>query len=140
MTKRLLFYILILPLLLVGCELFVISAPKYDKPEVIDISQRTPLGVVYLFKAELDSDNLYGALSVLANSKGNRYLAIERYEMKNEVSRIKRMIANRKITEVKTDTLSAHTFNISLEFDYSKRLNFTTSKISDAWFITGYAF
>jgi len=140
MTIKLIIYIAIFQLLLSGCELFVISALQYDKPAAIDISQRTPLGVVYLFKTELDSNNIYGALSVLANPHDNKYLAIERYEMKNDVSRIKRIIANRKITEITTDTLSENSYKFSLEFDWSQKLKFTASKISDTWYITNYGF
>lgn len=128
-------------ILLSGCEVFVIKAPyRHSNMEVIDLSQRTPLGAVYLFKAELDSNNIFGALAILAAPSGQQYLAIERYEKKDEVSRIRRMIASRKITDITTDTLSTDTFNIKMEFDWTRKIQFTASKISDSWYITDYRY
>ncbi len=126
--------------ILTSCEVFTIKAPPAKQFEAVDMTQRTPLGVVYLFKAELDSNNLNGALSVLASPEGEKYLAIDRYEKKYEVARIKRMISRRKITGLRADTVSADTFNFQLEFDWTRQIEFTASLISEKWYITNYKY
>ncbi len=124
--------------LMTSCEVFVIKAPQREQAKVIDLTQRTPLGVVYLLKAELDSGNLLGAMSIIASPDGSKYLAIERYEHADRLSRLKRMIAQRQITDIRTDTLSTDTFNINLEFDWTKKMSFTASRIDNSWYVVGY--
>lgn len=125
-------------LFMTSCEVFVIKAPHREAKTAVDMTQRTPLGAVYLLKAELDSNNVLGAMSIIASPQGNKYLAIERYERINDLSRLKRMIAQKRITEIRTDTLSADTFDINLEFDWSKKMKFTASKIDNSWYVVDY--
>jgi hypothetical protein len=124
-------FILIL-IVLTGCELFTIGSRKSQPQE---ISQRSSVGAVYLFKAELDSNNASAATEVLARSNGNPLLAIEKYELFDEMNRIGRLIAKKPITRTRTDTLSTTTQRVRIEFDYVKNMTFTTQKIADAWFI-----
>ena len=128
--------ILIFTLTFSGCELYVIGT-KQEKP--IDIDQNSSIGVVYMFKTELDSNNLRGASQVLAPEVGDYYLAIERYDMFEEINRIQRIIAEKPITSFMTDTLSEYAHNIVVHFDYLTEVNFTTKKISNNWYITDYS-
>ena len=128
--------LLIFIFLITGCELIVIGGRKRPKP--IDINQLSPVGAVLLFKTELDSNNIPAATNVLANPAGRLYLAIEKYEMYEEIERLGRIISNKSITSIKTDTLSTKTFNIYVQLDYLRIFSFTTSKIGLNWYITNY--
>ncbi len=130
-------FVIFTVLLISGCEVFVIGA-KEQKREVIDYNQKTPLGAVYLFKTELDSNNIPAATQILANPKGEKYLAIEQYEMYDEIARINRLIALKPITSYKLDTLPDNQMRINIELDYLKYMGFTTRKIDDYWYIVGY--
>lgn len=128
--------VLICTMMLSSCELIVISSKKNQS---IDISQNTPLGVVYLFKTELDSNNIPGAAQTLASPSGVKYLALEKYELYDEVARIKRMIGSSPVTRIKTDSISSSSFRFNVEFDYLRTMSFTTAKIKENWYIVSYA-
>lgn len=117
--------------------MFVIGT-KHKKAEVVDHNQETPLGAVYLFKTELDSNNIPAATQILANPQGVKYLAIEQYEMYDEISRINRLIALKPITSYKLDTLAENSYRIEVEFDYLQNMGFQTRKIDDYWYIVSY--
>ena len=114
----------------------MIGGPKIPKP--IDIDQNSSIGVVYLFKTELDSNNIRGATQVLAQPKGVQYLAIEKYDLFYEMERMSRIIGHKSITDFKTDTLSNSNHKITVHFDYITEVNFTAEKIMNNWFITQY--
>lgn len=120
-----------------GCEVFTIGT-KHKKKEVVDYNQETPLGAVYLFKTELDSNNIPAATQILANPQGVKYLAIEQYEMYDEIARINRLIALKPITSYKLDTLEDNSYKIDVEFDYLQNMGFRTRKIDDYWYIVAY--
>ena len=132
--KRAPFFLFVI--LLAGCDLFTVGSRK---PQMLEISQRSSMGAVYLFKAELDSNNASAATEILARSNGNPLLAIEKYELFDEMSRIGRLIAKKPITLTRTDTLSTTMQRDKIEFDYLKNITFTTQKIADAWFIVDIA-
>lgn len=117
-----------------GCELWVIGSAPMEK--AIEVNQQSSIGAIYLFKAELDSNNLRGASEVLAQPTGDFYLAIEKYEMFEEIQRLARIIGHKEITDFKTDTLTETNHRITVNFDYITEVSFTASKISDNWYIT----
>jgi len=117
-----------------GCELWVIGGGP--RQELIEINQQSSIGVVYLFKAELDSNNVKGATEVLAQPSGNFYLAIEKYELFDEMKRMARVIGHKEITDFKTDTLSETNHKIIVNFDYITEVSFNASKIRENWYIT----
>ncbi|MFC2130233.1 lipoprotein [Bacteroidota bacterium] len=133
MRKSIIYILLIATLS--GCELYIIGAKR---EKIIEINQQSSIGVVYLFKTELDSNNIRGATQILAQPSGNFYLAIEKYEMFEEMERMARIIGRKPITDFTTDTLSATNHKIVVHFDYITIVNFTAEKISDNWYITQY--
>jgi hypothetical protein len=115
-----------------GCELVRIGQPRR---EYIVPSQETAVGAVYLFKAELDSNNATAAVQMMARPNGSRLLAAERYELRDEMERLGRIIGNKSITGIRSDTLDIYSQRVKLEFDYIKKLIFTTRKIDREWYI-----
>ncbi|MFN8360801.1 MAG: hypothetical protein U0264_12885 [Candidatus Kapaibacterium sp.] len=119
-----------------GCEVFTVGSKR---PPVQEINQRSAVGAVYLFKSELDSNNAPAATEVLARPNGRQLLAIEKYELYDEMNRLGRLIAKKPITLTRTDTISTTMQHVKLEFDYQKKMTFTTQKIADSWFIVDIA-
>lgn len=116
-----------------GCELFTFGSKRAP---VIEISQKSSIGAVLLFKAELDSNNTAAATEILAGKDGTKLLAVEKYEMSDEIARISRIITRKPITRMKTDTLAPDSHRILLELDYLKHITFSTAKIKSQWYIT----
>lgn len=126
---------LIAILFFTSCELFVIGTKK--KP-TIEISQTSPLGTVFLFKAKLDSGKVEDASSLMLKQNGTPYLAIEKYEILDDLLRLSRVISLKTITDFRSDTLNTQTCTVFLEVDYIKKYKFQTLKVSDLWYITAY--
>ncbi len=133
MHKSLFITIFLSAALLAGCELFVIGTKH--KPS-IEASQKSSIGAVLLFKTELDSANSIAATELLAGKDKHKLLAIEKYEMSDEISRLGRIISQKPITLLKADTLSPDSHRVLLELDYQKKLTFSAARIKGAWYIT----
>lgn len=127
--------ILLLIVLLSGCELIVLGSKKEKQ---IEINQNSAFGVVYLFKTELDSNNSRGATNILVQPDGKFYLAIDRYDMFDEMERMMRIIGSKTITNISADTLSNSNQSIKVEFDYLTNVSFNAQKIKNYWYITQY--
>ncbi len=122
-------------LLLTACEVFEIGSKQ--KPVII-LDQTTPTGTVMLFKIKLDSNKISDAAALMLKNSGEPYLAIEKVELFEDLKRLGRIIAGRKITRHYTDTLAADFRVVNMEFDYIRNYKFNTKLINDKWFITGY--
>lgn len=123
-----------LSLLLSACEVFRIGAEP--KPVPLKADQNSPFGAVYLFKSELDTNNAPAATQILAKGKGEKYLAIEKVEMYDEVARIGRLFNKMPITNVSTNVISSSEQSLQVEFDYFTTMTFSTVKIGENWFIS----
>ena len=118
-----------------GCEVFVIGSSR--KP-VQEISQKSPVGTVFLFKTKLDSNKVPDATELFVRSNGEHYIAIEKYELSDEIARLKRLISHKEITSYHADTLSYIDCNVKMNFDYNRKVMFITKKLKDDWFIVSF--
>lgn len=116
-----------------GCELIEIGSQK--RSAQIDYTQNTPLGAIYLFKAEMDNNNSIGAVQMLRQDSGEQYLAAERIEMIDEVDRLRRVINSERITFIEKDSLNPDKLVYTLEFAYYKKISFTAKRIKNLWYI-----
>lgn len=132
--KSLLIIILIIAIF-PGCELITIGKKKQPR---LEINQKSPVGTVYLFKNELDSNNYSGAVQLLVKPNGQQYLAIEKYELYDELARLGRVINKKPVTQVRTDSLNINSYRVNVELDYIRTISFTTQKINDNWYISNY--
>ena len=121
-------------LALAGCELVVIGG-KLRQP-VVEVSQRSSAGVVYLFKAELDSNNTAAATELVIHPSGRKLLAVEKYDMRDDLARWQRLLLNKPITSVIIDTIDASSHDVEATFDRIRRVAFATKRVQDAWYIT----
>ena len=118
-----------------GCELFVVGSAQRRQRQ-IERSQRTAPGVVHLFKAELDSGNTTAATELLRNASGGALLAIEKFELADDLVRWKTVMAGKAITETSVDTVSATAHNVRIAGDDIRVMQFTTIRSKDLWWIT----
>ncbi|MBX3043582.1 MAG: hypothetical protein KIT33_03285 [Candidatus Kapabacteria bacterium] len=123
--------------LICGCELVVVGTrADFATQNYVEFNQKSALGAIYLFKAELDSNNVPAASQMIKQEDGMAYLAIERYEKFYDIHRIKRMISLAEITDIKADTLSSNQMRYNLEFNFRRKLFFNALKVENNWFIT----
>lgn len=116
-----------------GCALFVVENAK--QTVVIERSQRSAQGVIYFFKEELDSNNVQAATELMAHASGRRLLAVERYEIQDDVERYRRMMSAMPITEMSADTLSATSQRVHVTMDYIRHFEFSTIRLDDSWYV-----
>ncbi|MBU3741312.1 MAG: hypothetical protein FGM24_03390 [Candidatus Kapabacteria bacterium] len=119
---------------LAGCEVFVIGGTA--RAPVVEISQRSAAGVVHLFKAELDSNNMAAATELIIHSSGRKLLAIEKYEMRDELARWRRLLVQKPITSFRIDTVETDVHDVDAVFDRIRHVSFSTRRVNDSWFIT----
>ena len=127
--------VFVLSLLTVGCELFVIG--NAAKPRlIVERSQRTAAGVVHLFKAELDSNNTVAATELMVSATGRPLLAVEKYELADDLNRWKAVMNTLPITDTQVDTIDADNHSVTVTLDYFRKMNFNTTRRESTWWIT----
>ena len=122
-------------LIATGCELFVIGNAQRRQRQ-IERSQRSAPVVVHLFKAELDSGNTTAATELLRNTSGQPLLAIEKFDLADDLVRWKTIMGGKTITDTKIDTVTATMHNVRVSIDYIRTMQFTTIAAQDMWWIT----
>lgn len=128
---------ILLILLMTSCELFVIGHNKRPK-EVIDITQESAIGGAMLFTTELQLENVPGAAQLLSDNEG-RYNATRQQEQYYNLSRLTRILNDRKVTRIIADTLSEELHNVKLEFDYVKEFAFSMRQIDSLWYVMDFS-
>lgn len=118
-----------------GCELIVLKDTTPQK-HILPRDQNSPQGVVYVFKTEIDSNNVQGAIKVMASDDERPLLAIEKLDLQDEIARFGRMIAKKDITQMQIDTLSPVRQRLRTEFGYLRELTFTTVRVDSLWYIS----
>jgi hypothetical protein len=127
--------IIALALMASSCELFVVGTPA--KPRVvIERSQRTAPGVVHLFKAELDSSNTTAATELMVSANGRPLLAVEKYELADDLTRWKSVMNGLPISDTRTDTLAEDMHDVTVTLDYIRKMKFGTIRRDGLWWIT----
>ena len=124
---------ILLVLLLTSCELFVIGNNRPPK-KVNDITQESAIGGALLFTTELQRDNVPGAAQLLSDSKG-RYNANSQQEQYYNLARLTRILKERKVTRIITDTITLELHNVKLEFDYVKEFAFSMRQLDSTWYV-----
>lgn len=128
---------ILLVLLMTSCELFVIGH-KIPPKEVNDITQESAIGGALLFTTELQLDNVPGAAQLLSDNEG-RYNATRQQEQYYNLSRLTRILNERKVTRIIADTLSQELHNVKLEFDYIKEFAFSMRQIDSLWYVMDFS-
>lgn len=128
---------IILLLFFTSCELFVIGNNRPPK-EVIDITQESAVGGALLFTTELQLDNVAGAAQLLADNE-SRYSANRQQEQYYNLARLTRILNERKVTRIITDTITLDLHNVKLEFDYVKEFAFSMRQLDSIWYVMDFS-
>ena len=120
---------------LLGCELFVIGGGG-PRTVVIERNQKSAVGVVHLWKAELDSNNLPAVTELMRHASGRKYLAVERYELADDLERWRMIMSGKPITSTATDTLSPTSLVVRAKVDYIRDVTFSTVSQEGTWYVT----
>lgn len=118
-----------------SCELFVLGTPSRARV-VIERSQRSAAGVVHLFKAELDSGNTTAATELMVNASGRPLLAVEKYELADDLVRWKSVMAGQPISDTRVDTIRTDAHDVVITLDYIRSMYFSTLRRDGVWWIT----
>ncbi|MFN6135116.1 MAG: hypothetical protein ACK475_02415 [Bacteroidota bacterium] len=118
-----------------GCELFVIGSTQRRSP-VIERSQRSSAGVVHVFKAEIDSGNTTAATELMVGPTGRPLLAVEKYELADDLVRWRAVMAGVAISETRVDTVSESVHDVTITLDYIRKMQFGTLRKDGQWWIT----
>lgn len=127
--------LILLSFILSGCELFVIGTGQRRTP-IIERSQRTSAGVVHVFKAEIDSGNTTAATELMVGTSGRPLLAVEKYEMADDLVRWRSVMAGISISETRVDTVSESVHDVTITLDYIRKMQFGTLRKDGQWWIT----
>jgi len=119
-----------------GCEIFVIGKSTPQK-EVIDITQQSSAGGALLFTTELERGNVRGAAQLIADNK-NRISAESQSEIYYDLARYTRLLNDRKVSRIITDTLSSDLHNVRIEYDYLKEFSFAMRELDSLWYVIEY--
>ncbi len=109
------------------------SAPV--KPNMLQLS---PRATVIQFTMCLDTNNIDGALDYMAHPSGRLYVVLEKYEMRDEIARLQRVLGNATINKIgEVDRHEDHC-TVMVEYNYYYHYNAFCIKIGDRWYITSF--
>ncbi len=120
-------------LLCSSCEIFRIGSGASG---IVNPTQETSIGTIYLLKAELDSGNIIGASDLFIHPNGKQMKAKERYDRFPQLEKLIYTIRNKDIAYTYTDTLMPTKHAIVCSFNYLNTVTFTLQKSQDSWFIS----
>lgn len=118
-----------------GCAVFVIG-DSARHPDIIERSQQTAVGVAHLWKAEIDSGNYTAASELMRKADGTPMLAIERFDLTDELQRWNKRIGGKPITLTRVDTVSSTSRIVTLTIDNLRAVQCSTVQAGDLWFIS----
>jgi len=116
-----------------SCELVRIGSGPSG---IVNPTQETSIGTIYLLKAELDSGNIIGASDLLIHPNGKQMKAKDRFESFPQLEKLAHIIRNKDIAYTQTDTLLPTKHAIMCSFNYLNTVTFTLQKSQDSWFIS----
>ena len=122
-------------LTIVGCELFEVGGGS-RKPLPIERSQRSSPGVVLLFTSELESGTTAAATELMLHPSGRQLLAVEKFELADDLLRWKAIMAQKPISETVVDTISDNSHTVRITLDYLRVMQFTTLRTQNLWYVT----
>lgn len=89
-----------------------------------------------MFKAEIDSGNATAATELMVNATGRPLLAVEKYELADDLVRWRSVMAGVEISNTEIDTVSDGFHEVTITLDYIRKMRFGTLRKDDQWWIT----
>jgi hypothetical protein len=84
----------------------------------------------------LDSSRINDAISFMAHPSGRRYVAVESYELRDDVTRWQRILHGAVVSDIVTEVESDSACRLLVEIDYHDMYLVSTMRIANSWYIT----
>jgi hypothetical protein len=72
----------------------------------------------------------------MVSSSGRPLLAVEKYELADDLARWKSVMAGQPISDTKVDTINAESHEVMITLDYVRKMNFSTIRHDGTWWVT----
>jgi hypothetical protein len=122
-----------------SCEIITINSKTPAKKQELP-TQNTAVGAFLLFKSELDSNNISGALQIVAKPDGAKMTGSEKYDKFEEMKMLRRLLEQKQVTAINADTVNNDSLRLNVEFDYIRIITFSTVRIDNYWYISNYKY
>lgn len=94
--------------------------------------------VVRVWKSELDSGNVPQAISFMAHPSGRRYVAVEAYELRDDVARWQRILHRAILSDIIVEIETDSSCRLLVEMDYHDMYLAQTHRIDSSWYLTSF--
>ncbi len=121
-----------------SCALCFVFSNCASSPQSGGAAQQDPQTVVRQFTRCLDSNDVDAALALMAHSSGRTYVAIEQYELRDEVARLQRVLAGSSITKISSAESSETKSVLNIEMDYQYNYVVHCVRVGTRWYISSF--
>jgi hypothetical protein len=94
--------------------------------------------VVRAWKSQLDSGNVPQAIALMAHPSGRRYVAVEAYELRDDISRWQRVLRGAVLSDMLVEIESDSICRLLVEMDYHDMYLAQTRRIDSLWYLTSF--
>jgi hypothetical protein len=94
--------------------------------------------VVRAWKSQLDSGNVPQAIALMAHPSGRRYVAVEAYELRDDISRWQRVLHGAVLSDMLVEIESDSICRLLVEMDYHDMYLAQTRRIDSLWYLTSF--
>ncbi|MFM7774914.1 MAG: hypothetical protein ACKO9V_08780 [Candidatus Kapaibacterium sp.] len=94
--------------------------------------------VVREWKSDLDSGHVPQAIARMAHPAGRRYVAVEAYEMRDEVSRWQRILRGAILSDMVVEIETDSTCRLLVEMDYHDMYLAQTLRVDSVWYLSSF--
>ena len=94
--------------------------------------------VVLEWKADLDSGKVPHAIARMAHPSGRRYVAVEAYELRDDVARWQRILRGAILSDMIVEIESDSVCRLLVEMDYHDMYLAQTRRVDSTWYLTSF--
>ncbi len=94
--------------------------------------------VVREWKADLDSGKVPHAIARMAHPSGRRYVAVEAYELRDDVARWQRILRGAILSDMIVEIESDSVCRLLVEMDYHDMYLAQTRRVDSTWYLTSF--
>ena len=137
--KLILTLLIIINILTTSCQVFTIKARKIVEESNAVYTQSTSIGSVKIFTTELQNENYFAAVDLMLKENGEQLTATEKYDMINDLSRMKRYIEGKTLKkEIETIDTILGRYVVIYEYENGNKSIFFTIEKNKLFYIVNY--
>lgn len=130
---------IVLAMLLLSCSLAlgVLACSSAKEPQ--PLSQQDPRSTLILFAQRLDSNDVQGAIALMAHPSGRLYVIVEQYDLRDEIARLQRVLGSSHLTLITSTAQSEQNATLNAEFDYTSHYRVDCVRVDGKWYISAFS-